>query len=73
MKSRLKTPRVRLDRESYRFLHRQVLDRDGWHCQVCGKCQNLQVHHLKFRSQLGSDEEQNLIALCAGCHALIHR
>ena len=36
-------------------------------------CSNLQVHHLKFRSQSGSDEEQNLITLCAECHEQVHR
>ena len=35
--------------------------------------QNLQVHHLKFRSHSGSDEEQNLITLCAECHEQMHR
>jgi 5-methylcytosine-specific restriction endonuclease McrA len=35
--------------------------------------QHLQVHHLKFRSQSGGDEEQNLITLCAECHAQLHR
>jgi 5-methylcytosine-specific restriction endonuclease McrA len=35
--------------------------------------QNLQVHHLKFRSQAGGDEEQNLITLCEECHTRIHR
>jgi 5-methylcytosine-specific restriction endonuclease McrA len=68
-----KNPRFRLDSESYRELHRRVLERDGWRCQVCGSMQNLQVHHLKFRSQSGGDEEQNLITLCAECHARMHR
>jgi 5-methylcytosine-specific restriction endonuclease McrA len=68
-----KTPRLRLDSTSYRDLHRQVLERDGWRCQVCGSMQNLQVHHLKFRSQSGGDEEQNLITLCAECHEQEHR
>ena len=67
-----KTPRLRLDANSYHELHRQVLERDGWRCQVCGSMQNLQVHHLKFRSQSGGDVEQNLITLCAECHARIH-
>ena len=53
-----KTPRLRLDSNSYRELHRQVLERDGWRCQVCGSMQHLQVHHLKFRSQSGGDEEE---------------
>jgi 5-methylcytosine-specific restriction endonuclease McrA len=68
-----KSPRLRLDPASYRDLHRQVLERDGWRCQVCGSMQRLQVHHLKLRSQSGGDEEQNLITLCEECHTRIHR
>jgi 5-methylcytosine-specific restriction endonuclease McrA len=67
-----KSPRLRLDAENYRELHRQVLERDAWRCQVCGSMQNLQVHHLKFRSRSGGDEEQNLITLCAACHEQVH-
>jgi len=68
-----KSPRIRLDATSYRDLHRRVLERDGWRCQVCGSMQHLQVHHLKLRSQAGSDVEQNLITLCAECHERVHR
>jgi 5-methylcytosine-specific restriction endonuclease McrA len=53
-----KSPRLRLDSESYRDLHRQIPERDGWRCQVCGSMQHLQVHHLKFRSQSGGDENR---------------
>ena len=59
-----KSPRLRLNANSYRELHRHVLERDGWRCQSCGSMQHLQVHHLKFRSQTGGDVEQNLITLC---------
>ncbi len=72
-KMRAKTPRLRLDATSYRDLHRRVLERDGWRCQICGSMQNLQVHHLKLRSQSGSDVEHNLITLCAECHEEVHR
>jgi 5-methylcytosine-specific restriction endonuclease McrA len=68
-----KNPPLRLDSTGYRELHRQALERDGWRCQACGSIQNLQVHHLKFRSHSGSDEEQNLITLCAECHERMHR
>ncbi len=70
---RCKSPRLRLDATGYRELHRQVLERDGWRCQMCGSMQNLQVHHLKLRSQAGGDEEHNLITLCAQCHEQAHR
>ena len=72
-KSLAKAARLRLDPTSYRELHRRILQRDGWRCQVCGSMQNLQVHHLQFRSQSGSDLENNLIALCKQCHAQVHQ
>jgi 5-methylcytosine-specific restriction endonuclease McrA len=68
-----KSPRLRLDTTSYRKLQRQVLERDGWRCQAYGSMQNLQIHHLKFRSHSGGDEEQNLITLCSECHEKMHR
>ena len=68
-----KSPRLRLDSEKYRELHRQLLERDGWRCQICGSMRHLQVHHLKLRSQAGDDEELNLITLCAECHARLHQ
>ena len=72
-KIRPKKPRIRLDSESYRQLHRQVLQRDGWRCQMCGSMERLAIHHRKFRSQAGDDAEENLVTLCAKCHAQAHR
>ena len=67
-----KRPRLRLGPHSYKELCRQVLARDNWRCQVCGSRNNLQVHHQQLRSQQGSDEDFNLITLCAECHAQLH-
>ncbi len=67
-----KRPRLRLDPGPYDQLRKQVLRRVGWRCQVCGSTQDLQVHHKQLRSQLGSDDEMNLITLCAGCHEALH-
>jgi transposase-like protein len=33
---RPKRPRLRLDPDAYQVLHRAVLERDRWRCQVCG-------------------------------------
>jgi 5-methylcytosine-specific restriction endonuclease McrA len=63
----------RLDPLSYESLRQQILRRDGWRCQSCGTMTNLEVHHQEFRSHSGSDSEDNLIALCAACHARVHR
>ena len=70
--SQPKHPRLRLPRQSYEQLCREVLQRDGWRCQSCGSLKNLQVHHKRFRSQLGDDSEENLVTLCSACHTHLH-
>lgn len=52
-----------------------VLNRDNYTCQCCKnkhKDSKLEVHHIVFRSQCGSDEESNLITLCHTCHKNLH-
>lgn len=50
-----------------------ILNRDGYTCQVCGKKHiRLEVHHIVFRSQNGTNDENNLITLCEDCHAGVH-
>ena len=66
-------PRLKLDAEAYRELWWKVLKRDGWRCQQCGSMENLQVHHIRWRSQLGGDTEENLMTLCEGCHRQVHQ
>lgn len=69
---RQRRPRLVLNNEDYAKLRQLVLSRDGWRCQGCGAITNLQVHHLKRRSQFGPDAAENLISLCATCHLLKH-
>ena len=56
----------------YATLRSEILERDGWRCQICGCCQNLDVHHMRRRGALGDDAETNLITLCRECHQLLH-
>ena len=50
-----------------------ALHRDNYTCQCCGKknCR-LEVHHVKFKSNGGTDDEENLITLCEDCHKGVH-
>ena len=72
MTSLPKAVSVRLDVDSYQRLRLQVLERDGWRCQICGSMTNLEVHHAQFRSRQGDYTERNLITLCLQCHKLRH-
>lgn len=53
-----------------------VLDRDNHTCQHCkgkSKDSKLEVHHIVFRRDGGSDEASNLITLCKTHHDDLHR
>ncbi len=50
-----------------------VLNRDKYTCQHCKTKQDiLEIHHIIFRSNGGSDEPDNLITLCRNCHKELH-
>ena len=57
----------------YSSRRRAILHRDNYTCQCCGKknCR-LEVHHIKFRRNGGTDDEENLITLCEDCHKGVH-
>jgi 5-methylcytosine-specific restriction endonuclease McrA len=69
---RPKPANLLLDPLSYGSLRQQILRRDSWRCQSCGTMSNLEVHHRQFRTHSGADSEENLITLCATCHARVH-
>jgi len=59
----------------YSFSSRReaVLHRDKYTCQCCGKKNTrLEVHHIIYRSNSGTDDENNLITLCKDCHSKVH-
>ena len=50
-----------------------VLNRDNYTCQKCkAKNTKLQVHHILYKSQRGTDTPSNLITLCSNCHDKVH-
>ena len=83
----MKDPSIRCDKKihwayqkgpNYGFANTKemVLNRDNYTCQYCGgkhKDSRLNVHHIQFRSNGGSDNQENLITLCHTCHSLLHK
>ena len=41
-------------------------------CEICGAV-SVDIHHKIYRSQGGTDEPENLVALCRSCHEAAHR
>jgi 5-methylcytosine-specific restriction endonuclease McrA len=66
------TPRQHVPRRTARSRDStSVFERDG-RCRYCGTRNNLHAHHIEYRSQGGSDDLHNLIALCFEHHDLVH-
>lgn len=51
---------------------RRARIRDGNACRWCSRVSCLQVHHIRYRSEGGGHEVNNLITLCQVCHARAH-
>ncbi len=45
-----------------------VTKRDG-SCVQCGSRYYLSAHHVQARAEGGPDTPENLVSLCASCHA----
>ena len=58
-------------------LREAVFSRDNYTCKCCGKSVKdgviLHVHHIKYRSQGGTNRMDNLATVCHTCHSLLIR
>lgn len=61
---------ARYNRE-FQKMRRVVYERDGGRCVLCGAIAS-DVHHIVFRSQMGTNAADNLVCLCRECHAIAH-
>ena len=46
----------------------KALERDKYHCSICGNPNNLEVHHLRYPDVLGTELISDLMTLCRSCH-----
>lgn len=51
----------------------KVLWRDKYTCQNCKETEDLQAHHIIYRSKEGNNSVSNGITLCSKCHEDLHR
>lgn len=50
-----------------------IKKRDNHKCVICGCKDKLEVHHVKPKSEGGSNNVFNLVTLCKRCHKIIHK
>ena len=61
-----------LKSDTWQRLRSQRLAIDGYRCQRCGRPFDLQVHHLAYPLELGTEDPyRDLITLCDTCHELV--
>ena len=57
-------------KENY-FKHHGLDKCDVLLCKMCGQVA-VDLHHVLYKSQLGTDDPENLIPLCYKCHSGHH-
>lgn len=63
--------RKRNDDKLYKQTRQEAIERDNALCVLCGARAD-HVHHITFRSQMGTSELSNLACLCQICHEQAH-
>ena len=53
-------------------LRAALKERDGDGCAECGTTRGLTIHHVKPRSEGGTNEIENLVLLCKCHHKRVH-
>ena len=54
--------------EKWTAVRREVLERDGFCCRLCGGNERVEVHHRRKHQQNKEHTPENLITLCSACH-----
>ena len=57
-----------LNSQKWAELRNAALERDEYHCSICGCPEALEVHHLKYPDTLGTEPLSDLMTLCHDCH-----
>lgn len=55
-----------------KYTKRKIEECWNYQCAVCGRNDYLEFHHLIPKAEGGSDDYDNIILLCSGCHAAVH-
>lgn len=53
-------------------LKKKVKQQAGNRCEICGSTTSLIVHHIRMFSKGGTNDMDNLMAICRKCHRAIH-
>ena len=56
----------------WRIIRKEILERDGYMCAICGSKNNLVVHHIEPYYISKNNNPENLITLCRSCHIKKH-
>lgn len=58
-------------------VRKKVYERDSYEgatcCVLCGRPNNIHVHHVISRGRGGMGIEENLVCLCVNCHTYYHK
>lgn len=55
-----------------KYVKRKISECWNYRCAICGRNDYLEYHHLIPISEGGTDDYDNIILLCACCHAAVH-
>lgn len=59
--------RVTTSKKTYDY----VIERDKYHCVLCGALERLELHHINGRGPDKTNDVDNCVMLCQNCHHFV--
>lgn len=56
---------------SWGFFRRHVLNIRGEKCQLCGREDKIEVHHMTY-NRIGNEDIRDVLVVCHSCHEYVH-
>ena len=67
-----KIPQRTISKRSWSDLRQIILEKYHYNCSICGSNEEIDVHHKIPIKDGGTNEIENLIAVCRNCHEKLH-
>lgn len=62
-----------LESNEWDKLRNARLIKDNFRCAICGKAEQLHVHHIFYPNEYGDENINDVITLCDTCHGLVEK
>lgn len=59
--------------QAWQRRRKTYFEEHGYQCERCGATKDIQLHHLEYTHEIGTEPDDHLMSLCDECHNNTHK